>query len=226
MTFGILGFLGLLYLFFSGELKKHIPDIGAVGVLYALSWWVRRYAWSMYYLGIPLLKPIANFVKPDTEKNARLSAITLFCFYIAFAIYIKMPFSQFSNMDWEIYCSEFNNCTAQSIEFVRDNKLTENLLSLYGWGGFMIWNYPEVKPSIDGRMHLWKDSKGYSAFSAYYALEQDWEDVDKSKYDAVLMWNDKPIYQRLEELVEQGKWEKRYEDEFAGVFVRKKLINQ
>ena len=86
----------------------------------------------------------------------------------------------------------------------------------------MIWNYPEVKPSIDGRMHLWKDKTGHSAFSDYYAIEQNWKDVDKSKYDVALMWNDKPVYDRLEELVEKGKWEKLYEDDVAGVFVRNK----
>lgn len=222
MIFGILTFFGLVYLTFNEELKRRIPSIGVVSILYALSWWVRRYAWSMYYLGIPLLKPVAAFVKPDSEKIARLSALILFCFYSASAIYIKMPLSQFSEMNWEIYCSEFNNCTSESIEFVRDNNLTDNLLSLYGWGGFMIWNYPEVKPSIDGRMHLWKDETGYSAFSDYYALEQNWEDVDNSKYDVALMWYDKPIYNRLEELVEEGKWEKVYEDDVAGVFVRVK----
>lgn len=222
MIFGILIFFGLIYLTFSDGLKKKIPWIGVVSILYSLSWWVRRYAWSMYYLGIPLLKPVAAFVKPDSEKTAYLSAVVLFCFYTAAALYVKMPLAQFTDMNWEIYCSQYNNCTSKSIEFVRDNKLTENLLSLYGWGGYMIWNYPEVKPSIDGRMHLWKNNKGYSAFSDYYALEQNWEDVDKSKYDVALMWNDKPIYNRLNELVEEGKWDKVYEDEVAGVFIRNK----
>lgn len=220
MIFGILIFFGLIYLIFTDTFKKKIPALGIVSILYALSWWVRRYAWSMYYLGIPFLKPVADFIKPDSERTARLSAVILFCLYTVFAIYLKMPVSQFSEMNWEIYCSDFNNCSPKSIEFVRDNKLSGNLLNLYGWGGYMIWNYPEVKPSIDGRMHLWKDESGYSAFSEYYALEQNWEDVDKSKYDVVLMWNDKPIYQRLEELVDEGKWEKRYDDEVAGVFLR------
>lgn len=220
MIFGIFAFLGLVYLFFSDELKKNLSNIGVVTILYGLSWWVRRYAWSMYYLGIPLLKPLANFIKPDSEKTTNYAAAALFLFYIGFAIYVKLPLKQFTDMNWDIYCAAYNNCSPKSIEFVRDNKLTDNLLSLYGWGGYMIWNYPEVKPSIDGRMHLWKDESGYSAFSDYYALEQNWEDVDKSKYKVVLMWNDKPIYARLEELVKEGKWEKKYEDDLAGVFTR------
>ena len=220
MIFGVLIFLGLVYLFFSEEFKKHLPNMGIVGVLYGLSWWVRRYAWSMYYLGIPLLKPLADFVKPDSEKISRTSATILFIFYIAAAVYLKWPLSQFTDMNWQVYCVRYTNCSSRAVEYIRDNKLSDKLLSLYGWGGYMIWNYPEVKPSIDGRMHLWKDNNGYSAFSDYYALEQNWEDVDKSKYDTVLMWNDKPIYNRLQELVDEGKWAKVYEDEYAGVFTR------
>ncbi len=222
MIFGIFAFLGLIYLFFSDELKKQIPNFGVVAVLYSLSWWVRRYAWSMYYLGIPLLKPLADFIKPDLERTARTAAIILFIFYISTAIYFKLPLNQFTDMNWDTYCASYSNCSPKAVEFVRDNKLTDNLLTLYGWGGYMIWNYPQVKPSIDGRMHLWKDNNGYSAFSEYYALEQSWEDVDKSKYSVVLMWNDKPVYKRLQELVDEGKWEKRYEDQYAGVFTRVK----
>ncbi|MBI2593781.1 hypothetical protein HYW44_04025 [Candidatus Daviesbacteria bacterium] len=220
MIFGIFAFLGLVYLFFSDEFKKNLPSIGIVTILYTLSWWVRRYAWSMYYLGIPLLKPLANFIKPDSEKTAKIAAGILFIAYIGSAVYIKLPLSQFTLMNWDIYCAAYNNCSPKAVEFVRDSGLTDNLLSLYGWGGYMIWNYPEVKPSIDGRMHLWKDDKGYSAFSDYYALEQNWSDVDKSKYNAVLMWKDKPIYTRLEELVSEGRWKKEYEDDLAGVFTR------
>lgn len=222
MIFGIFAFLGLIYLFFSDELKKNIPNIGVMTILYGLSWWVRRYAWSMYYLGIPLLKPLAHFIKPDSEKTAQFAGAFLFIFYIASSLYLKYPFSQFTTMNWDIYCAAYTNCSPKAVEFIRDNNLGDNLLSLYGWGGYMIWNYPEVKPSIDGRMHLWKDDWGYSAFSEYYALEQGWKDVQDSKYETVLMWKDKPIYDRLNELVEEGLWSKPYEDDLAGVFTRNK----
>jgi len=64
--------------------------------------------------------------------------------------------------------------------------LTSDLSTPYSWGGWMIWNYPDVKPSIDGRMHLWEDEKGYSAFAEYYTNVQDWESIDKSRYNNVL----------------------------------------
>lgn len=220
MIFGIMVFFGSLAFFFNGKIKKQLFEIALVGIIYPLSWLVRRYAWSLYYLGIPLLKPVANFLKPDSEKNTFRTATIFFVAYIIFTVYLKQPFSQYLDMDWEIYCTQFNNCSAKSVEYVRDNKLTGNLLTLYGWGGYMIWNYPDVKPSIDGRMTVWKDDSGRSVLAQYYGFEQNWKDIDKSKYDVVLMWNGKPLYGHLLKLVEQGKWEKRYEDENAGVFVR------
>lgn len=220
MMLSIILFFGIIILFFTDQIKKQIHSIGVTSVLYMLSWDVRRYAWSLYYLAIPLLKPIANFLKPDSQKNSTRAAIVLLLIYIAFAISLKHPFNQFTNMDWQVYCTQFNNCSDEAIKYVANNKLDKNLYSMYNWGGYMIWNYPQVKPSIDGRMHLWRDEKGYSAFSNYYAYEQGWEDIDASKYDVVLMGNEKQVYERLEELVELGRWEKKYEDEFGGVFVR------
>ena len=86
----------------------------------------------------------------------------------------------------------------------------------------MIWNYPNVKPSIDGRMHLWEDEKGYSAFAEYYTNVQDWESIDRSKYDTVVALKIKPVYKRLNTLTKEGKWRKVYEDGFSAVFVRNK----
>ena len=69
-------------------------------------------------------------------------------------------------------------------------------------------------------MTLWRDEAGYSAFEDYYAYEQNTSDIENSAYDTVLMYNQKPLYNRLNQLVNQGKWQKVYEDKFAGVFVR------
>ena len=97
---------------------------------------------------------------------------------------------------------------------------SSNLLTYYGWGGYMIWQYPQIKPSIDGRMTLWRDKSNYSAFEDYYAYEQNTSDIENSAYDIVLMSNQKPLYKHLQKLTNEGKWQKVYEDKNAGVFVR------
>lgn len=44
-----------------------------------------------------------------------------------------------------------------------------NILSLYEWGGYLIWKLPEKKVFIDGRMPSWR-WKSPSAFESDYAL--------------------------------------------------------
>lgn len=222
MVFGIMLFFGLLYVIFSGKVKENIAKTGIVSIFFLLALLVRRYAWSMYYLGIPLLKPLANFVKPDSERNAIRAAIVLFIFYISCALYLKMPLTQFTKMNWQAYCEDFNNCSEGSIQYAVANHLSEkNMMTMYNWGGYMIWMHPEIKPSIDGRMTVWKDpATGYSPLADYYAYETNSKDINDSKYDVVLMGNEKEIYNRLNKLVKEGKWEKKYEDQYGGVFVR------
>jgi hypothetical protein len=221
---GVLIIFGFMFLFFSDQAKKSIPILGLTSILYGMSWLVRRYAWTLYYLTIPFLKPLVNFFKPDSDKNTERIAWIILAASLITALYIKFPFTQYSEMNWDKFCSEYQHCSEGAAEYIIKNNLTGNLLTFYDLGGWLIFNYyPQIKPSIDGRMHLWRDEKGYSAFSDYYGYEQDFKDINDSEYDVVLMSPNKPMYDRLLYWVKRGYWKKVYEDENAGVFIR---VNQ
>lgn len=223
LVIGVLVMFGLIFMYFNDVIKKSMPFIGIVSLLYVLSWFVRRYAWSFYYLTIPFLKPLAGFFTPNSKKAIVISATTLFIVYIGFIAVMKSPLEQYKDMSWDVYCEKYQGCSKKAAQFIIDNKLNNKpVLNLYGWGGWLIWNYPKIKPVIDGRMHLWKDERGYSAFNEYYQYEQDYKDVDKWKYNVVFMTPQKPMYDRLIELVGERKWKLAYEDKYAGVFVRNK----
>ncbi|MCL5432527.1 MAG: hypothetical protein M1524_00215, partial [Patescibacteria group bacterium] len=96
----------------------------------------------------------------------------------------------------------------------------EKLLTLYNWGGWLIWNYPEIKPTIDGRMPFWRNKSGYSGFLDYYAYEQNLKDIDKGKFDIVYVSPSKPIYDRLINLTKENKWKLIYKDKYSGIFIR------
>lgn len=93
-------------------------------------------------------------------------------------------------------------------------------MTLYNWGGWMIWNYSDMKPSTDGRMHLWRDETGYSAFEYDYYIEQTLTDIDDSKYSVVFTATYKPIFKRLQELAKEGKWRQVYKDKFSVIYLR------
>ena len=98
----------------------------------------------------------------------------------------------------------------------------KKLFTFYDWGGYLIWNYPEIKPSIDGRMFFWKDDNGYSPFVEYHNYDYNSKDINSSAYDMVYTHASRPLFMRLLELVKLGKWKMIYRDSRAGIFEREK----
>lgn len=218
---GVLIGTGLIYLFLKEKLSTQLPTIFSVILLFLLSFSVRRFAWPAYYLVLPLLKPLPGFFKPDSKRNTNIASFVLINILLIFSVFGKFPFDKFQKFDWNKYCSsELMKCTPKSAKYLKEHNLKNDLYSVYSWGGYLIWNHPEIKPTIDGRMHMWRDEKGYSAFEDYYAIEQDFNDIDKSKYNVAYMSPDKPVYGRLNELVSLGKWRVAFRDNYGGVFVR------
>ena len=221
MGIGVLIVVGIIRLYSIGKFKDKIPSIALACIFFVLPLWARRYAWPSYYIMLPVLYPIADFFKPDRREFRFFGTISLLTATLAFVLFLKLPFSDIVDYSWSKYCQTSDAaCSPNSAEFLSQHHLDNDLFSYYGWGGWLIWNYPSIKPTIDGRMPFWRDENGYSGFEEYYGYSQDVSDIDNSKYDVVYMPPDKPIYQRMEQLVKEGKWELVYQDKYAGIFVR------
>ena len=57
--------------------------------------------------------------------------------------------------------SETGKYPYKALNFMKENPLNGNVFNLYGWGGYMIWQFPEFKPFVDGRMTNWKEGEKY-----------------------------------------------------------------
>lgn len=194
-----------------------IPTI----ILLVLSVQVRRYMWVLLPVSIPLAKVFISAIKPKFEEiAATISLILVFSFY-GYIIFVKIPSENISQMNWDKYCA-LTRCSPKSAEYLLENYPSGKLMTFYNWGGWLIAQYPNIKVSIDGRMHLWRYENGYSAFLDYYPYEQNRKDIDLSDYDAVYMSPVKPVHKRLMELVKTGKWKIAYTDPLATLFVREK----
>ena len=221
VAWGLVIFIGLMVIKKQKLLKKEIPFIGVTIILYILAFCVRMYAWPMYLISIMIVSSLFKNLKPKNETlSSLLAAIVLVMFYI-YSSLIKFPAQNIGSMSWEKYCEDFVKCSPKSAEFLAKNNLSGRILTFYNWGGWLIWNYPEIKPSIDGRMHLWQDENGYSAFMDYYPYEQNWKDIDKSKYTLVYMTPQKPLHKQMMKKVEEGKLEIIYKDKYAYIFRKK-----
>lgn len=218
---GVVGFLGILFGTVSGRLKTNIGDWGTFSLLYAITFNLRRFAWPAYYFSFPLFKEVAIFLRPEKRKIQEIAGIIILSVAFLMLFAFSNPILRVSGLSWDKYC-ERNSCSPKAMEFLKNYEPKGNLMTFYDWGGWIIWNYPEIKPTIDGRMVFWRDENGYSGFLKYYRVEQNIDDIEKSQYDLVLMSPNKPVYQHLEKLAETERWKIIFEDEVSGIFQRVK----
>lgn len=219
VIWGLFILINLFVIYTRKVVAKNIHFIAPLLILYALSFWMRRYNWPMYLISVPVVKNLIDLVRPADKRIEKFTASVIFISLYFYAVLVKNPNAQFPLMSWTRYC-QFVSCSEESAKFLIKNNLTKNLLTFYNWGGWLIWNYPDIKPSIDGRMHLWQDDRGYSAFAKYYAFEQNWKDVDKSEYDTVYFTPNKPLFKQMIKLVEEKKWKIIYQDNYSAIFIR------
>lgn len=217
---GLVIFISLIILKQKKQILENLPLIGVTLVLYALSFWMRRYVWAMYLFSVPAVAIFFRSIKPKSAKYAYVLSSLILIFLYFYNTLAVIPKRGVGGMNWERFCTWYSFCSPKSAQFIIDNKLTDNLLTFYNWGGWLIWNYPQIKPSIDGRMHLWRDEKGYSAFADYYAYEQDWKNINESNYRVVYINLAKPLYKQMVRHVEDKSWKLVYKDDFAAVFTK------
>lgn len=214
-------FMGIIsyVLFLQGKFLNNLFYILSVAILIIPSFSIRRYMWPMFLVSIPLISQLLKNLKPSNKYvYIAITCIILIGSYIYFG-FNQFPKESIISMDWNKYCFHIR-CSPRSAEFLVRKNFQGKLFSEYGWGGWLIWNYPLIKPSIDGRMAFWEDESGYNALAKYYLLESNLSDIHKSKYDIVYIPPDKPIFHRLLRLVKEKKWKIAYQDGFAFIFIR------
>lgn len=130
-----------------------------------------------------------------------------------------------------------------ALQWLQTQDISGNIFTLYEWGGYMDWKYPQKKVFIDGRMpHMkWNAPDGESshAFADYLSIVEgkDIEYVRKA-YDIEYMLLRKPEKEKevpfffyllqedkktsLSETLISDGWESVYEDEVSVIY--KKLL--
>jgi len=86
----------------------------------------------------------------------------------------------------------------KAIQWAKQNsdRIGERGFSEYGWGGLLIWQFPEQKVFIDGRMPFWKLGERYVFYESQLALNAQPEALgilDKYGVDWVLIMPNRPL---------------------------------
>jgi len=137
-----------------------------------------------------------------------------------------------------------------AVGYLKENLPDGEILSEYGWGGYLIWQLPQKKVFIDGRMPSWRwsvDDNGdlASAFDTYNKMlegDEDYNEIfDRFHISAVLTRrvydsNKNPFYEKAENFLklfgweendfdivrtlEENGWKKVYEDDIAAIYLK------
>lgn len=209
---------------FVGRMWRDLPNNGHILVplllFFLATFDQRRYFWPLVLLSMPAAAPLLMRLKPSRKSLAYGISFAVLAATYLFAAIEKLPAQQLFSFDWNAYC-RCNSFSPRSAELLKKIAPGHKLFNDYDLGGWLIWNYPSIKPAIDGRMPFWQDDNGYSAYQEYLALEQGSNDIDASPYDLVYWPPHKAaLYDQMTTLTASGKWQHIYDDPFASIFIR------
>jgi len=89
----------------------------------------------------------------------------------------------------------------------------------YGQGGFLVWQFPEQKVFIDGRMPFWKDTDRFVFLDQQLALNAQPGTIEmiEEKYgvDWIIIVPNRPLDFALSG---QDSWDNIYKDNFATIY--------
>ncbi len=225
--FGLFFFVFLFFVAFLMILKSrrlNLTEVGLIAVFALMG------IFSIYY--IPLFAIIVGpFLRRNLKAVAQLPIfnnqmrqfIKLFAsvFLVVFALIVgplvQLPEVWSQSHDSKVL-AEAADYPYEAVEFLQRNPQEGHIFNDYVWGGYLIWQLPEVKTFIDGRMPAWREKDKY-VFEDYMAVTQlkpGWEDVlEKYNISYFLIKTDSALAQTLK--VHPG-WNMIYEDDLAAVF--------
>lgn len=184
----------LIFLSFSKknkDFKINLWQVALFAVFFLLAFKSRRHFPLFFLVSLPLL--VYFFVKFfDVKRNIfefRFSSVYLswlirgtlvLCLLTAIAS-VGIA-TRFTNKPFGSYCHSYP-CGA--VQFLKDNPQynDRNIFNKYGWGGYLIWAYPERKIFVDGRLPQYE-------FAGHTVLEEYFDFFEKDKAEEKLEEHD------------------------------------
>lgn len=191
---------------------------------------------SAYFLRIvivlsafPILQNI-NHIKNDICKiykrtfeifpSFTLNVFLAFILFTVLGVFVNNVFSTASIKKW----SEENKYPYGAVFYVKKNPIEGNMLNNYSWGGYLIWQLPEYKTFVDGRMTAWKKDGEYLMDryrKIYYGTEGNKDLLMNYIDDYNITWTITEPDAKIAKYLKSDGWEVYYEDDIS--IVLKKL---
>ncbi|OGG89723.1 hypothetical protein A3C68_01345 [Candidatus Kuenenbacteria bacterium RIFCSPHIGHO2_02_FULL_42_29] len=131
--------------------------------------------------------------------------------------------------DLASYCSKgYVQYPCQATEFFKKFAATSqkslNVFNTYEWGGFLVWQLPEHKIFIDGRMPAWSGEAGQSPYTTWLEIIQARSGWDKklASYgtNCLFIGNGTFLDLLLQEQAEEYGYQEIYRDKLAVIWLK------
>jgi hypothetical protein len=106
---------------------------------------------------------------------------------------------------------------AAALRYMADHRLNGRIFNSYGWGGYMEWHRPDLKPFVDGRADIFIYNGAFSAYADTVFIRQPLEILEQYKIDYVLT---KPETHLTYVLDHAPGWRAVYLDKVAAIYSR------
>lgn len=153
----------------------------------------RNLALSYLFLVFALSFSLKDF---NLEKFSGIKTLSLTTISAAIGLILLsvVPNTHAVNTNWQEFCKQNPvGHPCEAVEFLRKQEKKGNLFNPYEQGGFLIWQLPEYKIFVDGRMPAWTHPSGKSPYTIYLEVIQakpGFEEVIKeNRTDWMLLGN-------------------------------------
>jgi hypothetical protein len=104
-----------------------------------------------------------------------------------------------------------------ALDFMQREHISGRIFNQYGWGGYMEWAAPDLKPFIDGRADIFGVNGTFDEYHDAAILKGTFETLDKHKVDYVLFNPHTPLAYLLDH---SPAWRVIYSDKKAVIYQR------
>lgn len=168
-----------------------------------------------------LIGDLSLFLK---NKKVHLSKISLTIFLVFLGFTTSSLFVENVSLASDISkWSVDGKYPYNALVYIKSNPMVGNMWNTYNWGGYLIWQLPQYKTFIDGRMTSWNENgkffvKEYRLIS--YDPEKNSDLLNKYLSDYNITWildtpKSKVIKYLLEKGTQNSQWKSVYEDEIS-----------
>ena len=104
-----------------------------------------------------------------------------------------------------------------AIKFMQRQQIQGRIFNNYGWGGYMEWTAPDLKPFIDGRADIFVYNGTFDDYDEVAGAKRPLEILNKYRFDYVLFNPDTPLAYLL---AHSKDWRSMYSDKTAVLYQR------